>query len=262
MSDTNPTHTKDRQALSGGVQLSRTAAEADKMLGPVCDWAGVSLTDIVTVREDFIKTAGVALPAPWGKVDVSAAGSPTLDFVANAADGVYRLKFDNTDELQSCTLHWADYLAIPSTKRARISWWITIDTTAAGGFSADDRLVCGLAGARNATLDSVVDHAWFRLEGANYNILCETDDGTTDNNDNDTGADWAEATKVKLTVDIDSQAGVRFYVNDVDVTPETMVTSAAVVTDLLQPYLEVQKDAGVETHQFDVDAVEVSWIRS
>lgn len=262
MSNANPTHIKDRLALSGGAQLSRTSQEVDKLTGPVLDWAGVSAADVVTVREDFTAAAGVTLPAPWGKQDTSAAGAPTSDYVNDAADGVYRLKFASTDEVETLTLYWADQLMIPSTKRIRFTARIKIDTTAAGGLSADDRIVIGVASARNATLDSIVDHAWFRMEGANQNILCETDDGTTDNNDNDTGADWVEATYVTLTIDIDKQADVRFLVDGVDVTPETMNTSAAVTGDVLQPYIEIQKDGGTETHQLDIDYVEVSWLRS
>lgn len=262
MSKDRPTHVKDTKAMSGGIQLSRTSKEVDKKVGPFLDWAGVDCDDVVVVREDFVAAAGTTLPAPWAEQDTSAAGTPTTDYVSGDPQGIYRLATDATNEAQRLTLYFGDNLVIPPTARARFSARIKIDTDSAGGLTADDRIVVGLASARNATLDSVADHAWFRLEGANQNILCETDDGTTDNDDNDTGVDWAEATYVKLTIDVDVQGDVRFLVDDADVTPETMSLAAAVAGDKLQPFIEIQKDAGTEAHTLDIDWVEVAWVRS
>ena len=104
------------------------------------------------------------------------------------------------------------------------------------------------------------------MEGANNNILCEGDDnGTTDNDDNDSGQDWTSGTFHKLKIDMSDLTNVLFYVDDTCVNgdlPEAIDVSGMVVGDLLQPYIEMQKDAGTVTHSVDIDYISVVWERS
>ena len=66
------------------------------------------------------------------------------------------------------------------------------------------------------TADSVTTNAWFRMEGSasTTNLVTETDDNTTDNNDIATGSSLATTTR-RLKVDFSNgQDDVRFYVRD------------------------------------------------
>ena len=120
----------------------------------------------------------------------------------------------------------------------------------------------GLASARNNTLSSIATHAWFRLAGANNNIKVETDDGTTDNDANDTNKDYVDATYYKFRIDCSDTSDIQFYLDDVNVTPETMTLAGASAGTLLQPYIEFQKDSGTTTHAIDIDYISVLWNRT
>lgn len=215
-----------------------------------------SSRNIVTIKEDFLQSSSGTLPAPWAKQDTSSSGTPVIDFVDDAANGEYALTHDDTDEAQKVTLYWGDSLHIPVDKNPIIDLRVKIAPDTAP-WSADQRVVFGLASARNATLDSVATHAWFRMEGNNLNIYYEGDDGTTDTNDQDSGVDYADDTYVDLRIDMENLAAVAFYVDDTLVG--TVDMSAA--TGNLQPYIELQKDGGTEEDSVVIDYVEVSWDR-
>ena len=191
--------------------------------------------------------------------DTSSSGAPTLQFQA-AADGVFTMAFSSTNEAQSLTLYFGDACCIPATKNPVFIARVKIT----GTLSADDRVVIGLASVRNATLDNIADHVWFRMEAANNNILVEgDDDGTTDNDDNDTGTDWTSGTYHTYKIDMADLSDVKFYVDGtLQTLPETMDVSGMDAAALLQPYIEMQKDAGTVTHRVDIDYIDVRWDRS
>lgn len=210
------------------------------------------------VFEDFLADAGATLPKPWGTQDTSSAGSPTLDYVADQAGGKYVMKLATTTEAEAITLYWADQLMIDVTKNPLFLAYLKIesDVTGTGGvFAAGDKLVCGLASARNATLDNIATNAWFSFCGANHNILVETDDGTHDTDDQDTGVDWSEDTETFLAIDAADLSDVRFYVDGVDVTPSTGMNMHH-ATGNLQVFVELTKaSAANKDHRVTIDCI-------
>jgi len=205
------------------------------------------------IFEDFFADAGATLPTPWGTVDVSSAGSPTIDYVADSANGSFGLTHDTQDELQSMTLSFADQLVVDIAQGPVFEAKVTLTTA----LTADQRVVVGLASARNATLDSIATNAWFRMEGANLDILWETDDGTTNDDDNNTGSDWVSGTAMVLRIDCRNLAQIVFYIDGVAVAAGAM----AAATGNLQPYIEIQKDAGADANSLAIDYVSVVWDR-
>lgn len=173
----------------------------------------------------------------WTKQDTSAAGAPTWGLVANTHGGEFNMILASTNEAESLTLYFGDQLIFDATKKTVIQFRVKVTT-----ITSAQRVVFGLASARNATLDNIVVNGWFRLE-ANMNVLVETDDGTTDNDDNDTTVDAVAGTYAIYEIDLSKLANVKFRVNGVDVTPETMDLSA-LTTQTLQPFVEIQKDSG------------------
>jgi hypothetical protein len=131
-------------------------------------------------------------------------------------------------------------------------------------FSADQRAVIGLSSARNATLDSVANNAWFRVEGANLNLLFETDDGTTDTDDQDTTVDLVDDTFITTRIDLTDLSAVKFLVNAEDGNGFVVKGTASVpaMTGGLQFFMEMQKDAGAETEAFVIDYVKILSKRS
>ncbi len=205
--------------------------------------------------EEFRAASGTTLPAWLATQDTSAAGTPTLDYVDDVADGEYQLLQDNTDEAQNLTLYSGDQLTIDPSSNVTFEarWKIDMDTAP---WSADQRFVIGLAAARNATLDSVTHHAWFRIEGASLNILWETDDSTTDDDDNDTGIDLTDDGYVAVRIELrEGQAIFSILQAEVWQVVGAGDMSAATATDLLQVFCEMQKDGGTETEDARIDYI-------
>ena len=228
-------------------------------------WHSRSPGNYVQIFDDFFGDGALALDGAtlgtgglFVNHDTSSSGAPTFAF-QGAADGVYRMKFSSTDESQKIATYLGDAVCIPPTKKPIFEARVKIT----GTFSADDRVVIGLGSARNATLDSVADHVWFRMEGANNNILVEGDDAATDNDDNDTSVDWTTGTFHIYKIDMSDTSNVRFFVDGTEcVLPEAIDVSGMVAGDLLQPIIELQKDAGTVQHSVDVDYISVLWERS
>lgn len=216
--------------------------------------AELKQTDRVRFFEDFLGAAGTTLPAPLAKQDTSAAGAPTLDYVASAINGEYKLATDATAEAQNITLYFGDQLVINPLLNPVFETRIKVNFAGAA-FSDDQRLVVGLAAARNAVLDSNVAHVWFRIEGASRNILVEADDGTTDTDDQDSTIDIVDDTYLTLRIDLTDTSNIGFYVNGIEQGGAVVSASALAASNKLQPYIELQKDAGTEVEAVSVDYI-------
>lgn len=228
------------------------------------------------VYEDFLADAGATLPKPWTTQDTSAAGAPTLDYVADASSGRYRLKHAATDEQENITLYWGDQQVIPAAVSSKPVFETKITFTPSATLptaSKTRRFVIGLASARNATLDSIVDSMWIRIENSTT-IYLESDDGTTDRNLIDSGisVSGVAATPTTLWFKIDASipADVKFYYKAtltsdwIRLAPNTTFSMAA-STQGLQPFAEAQKDnVGTDdtTDQLDIDYIDVIWQRA
>lgn len=215
--------------------------------------------------EDFFLDAGATLPVPWGKQDTSAAGTPTIDYVADAANGEYKLLTDSgTSEVENITLYWADQLVVDITKKPILECRFKFDKDSA--LAATDKFVIGMASARNPALDSVTDNAWFRFEGANSKILIESDDGTTDRDDVDSTLTWTDDSYMTILIDYADTSNVRFFVKragDTAFVPcNTSTTmSVAASTAKLQFFCELQRAANTKAHAVTIDYVDVIWNR-
>lgn len=211
------------------------------------------------LAEEFLGPAGTTLPAPLAKQITGA--TPTGDYVNNAPGGTYALSLDTTNEVESATLYQGDQLTFGIGKKPIVEMRLKLepDVTGAGGeLATGDVIVFGLASARNADPDLITTHAWFRLQGdgSNKNILVETDDGTTDTDDQDTGSDWVADTFYTFAIDASDLTNVRFLIDGVQVQPVLMDMSQA--SGNLQLYIEVAKAAAANNdHRVTVDYVRV-----
>lgn len=221
---------------------------------------GRAMNQFCAIEEDFFGDVGQALGRPWVYAETGTSTNFTGDFISGAEAGVFRLLHSADNEAQSGRIDHGDTLMINMSKKPRMECRFRLNPNAAA-FSADQRLVLGFASAHNATLDSVVTNAWFRIEGANLNILAETDDGTTDRDDQDTLADYVKNQWHVVEIDASNfVTGVRFMVDGVHRLSLAMAALAA--NTFVQPYACIQKDAGTETENFDIDYIKLSWERS
>jgi hypothetical protein len=208
----------------------------------------------VRVSNDFIGPASSTLPPELRSV-VSGTGN-TADYSGSASCGEFVMTHSNTSEAQMMRLSSGDALWVNLSKKPIFHARVKI-TPAGATMSADQRIVVGLGSAYNSTLDSVATNAWFRFEGANLNILTESDDGTTDDDDNDSGIDWVKGTYMNLTIDCSSLSAVRFKVNSAWIAA-TLDLSGVAANTLVQPLFVIQRDAGTEQDVLTIDWFEVT----
>ncbi len=199
---------------------------------------GVSMSGEIELFDHF---SGASEPTWLVTQDTSAAGSPTLA-PASAAGGAFELAHDTRDEVQAITLYGGDVLALGGASEPVFEARVKVQA-GGGALTATETLVVGLASARNATLDNVVTHFWFKMAGANNNILYEYDDGTTDSDDNDTGVDYESDVYAVLRIDASDLSRVTFAVDGVEVA-DVDVSETITDANLLQPFIEFQKTGG------------------
>jgi hypothetical protein len=216
----------------------------------------------VSVFEDFLGKDINVTDGIWAEKDTSAAGTPTLAIVADADDGVYQLTLAATDEAEIVTLYWNDELNIDTDRGPVLYSRVYVETLPS---AAAEIMVWGLASAQNDTEDSVANHAWFRLE-ADGDLLIESDDGTTDDDDNDTAVDFAADTYYETLVDCRTPTDCDFYYRTAlggDWTELLSTTAFSIGADAaVQPFAQVSKDSGTGQPSLKLDAVAVGWTRT
>ena len=177
----------------------------------------------------------------WTIKDTSPGGSPSYECISED-EGAARLLLAATNEAEIVTLFQNDVLSYRLDHLHHL-WWIA----KVSGIDAATTLALGLASAQNDTLDSVATNAWFRIEGSDSteNIVVETDDGTTDDDDNASGLTLGSEYK-KLMLDFtDGLSKVRFHVDGEVVDTLNMGSLAAGAR--CQPFVQLQKASGTGT---------------
>lgn len=204
----------------------------------------------------FVTSAGLS---PWLITDASSAGTPTytrLDHgTSGGAFGVAQLAFDSQTEAQNVCLSFGDKLCMDVNDR------LVYETRLKQGQATADSATSfafGLTGDRADAIDSVAQNIIFRYIGDN-NIVCETDDGTTDLDDKTTGQVLTNAYKY-FKIDMQDLTNVKFFMGD---TGGRLIRVAKSVTfDIsayaggLQPFFQLQK-----TSDNNTDAVQIDYVR-
>jgi len=149
-----------------------------------------------------------------GAADPPTAGSPNgtpfVEAVTNSATvsadaGYMKLALDTTLENQVATLYQDDELIFDIDNLLQVDIWAKLSSAA---LHAAVSFGFGLASARNADLDLLAAACLFRGYGSNA-IVCESDDGTNDNDDVATGLTLGTTVK-RFTIDF--AAGVKTLV--------------------------------------------------
>jgi len=216
--------------------------------------------------EDFLGAQVMPIVAnnlgrPWCKKVTAAAGSPTMAGVASEATGGLKTLLASTNEAEIMTLYWGDILSIKWSNILSIGYRLkaTAITTA-------ESLVFGVASAQNDTEDSVAYNAWFKL-AATSDILVETDDASTDDDDNDTGLDITAATYKEYVIDFrNGLADVRFFVSGTGgylerVLAKTTFSLAGAAATYLQPFMQLAKTTGTTVPYCTIDWIDIEYKR-
>lgn len=208
--------------------------------------------DFVYGGDDFMGGATIAATVGegmWKITDTSSSGTPTYTKDAAAHGGAVTLAFDSQGEIQNVCLDFGDKLQLDIDSLIEIEF--RLKTVAA--LDSATTLVFGLQSARNDNTDSTTNNAQFKLVGSNT-VVCETDDGTTDNDDKATGKTLVDSYKRFVISFAAGKSDVRFFIDGDRVASATTFSMAA-ATGQLQPFVQIQKTADTNTDSVTIDYV-------
>lgn len=250
-------------ATAGGWTLTPTTARA-VVVGRVMKVhasAGVVLLDPQSAAEDPLARRAVAHTfftdflggtLPPGLASDLQTANITLAGLSSVAGGVFRFLTDSTSEAQAGQITFGDVLSIDLANGPILEARIRI-APAGATLTADERIVLGFVSAHataETALDGTTHNAWFRTEGANLDLLWETDDNSTDDDDNDTGINYVKSAWTVFRIDFSTPTAPTFYVDGVLATGTAAMAAASY---WVQPILCIQRDAGTEANSLDID---------
>lgn len=189
----------------------------------------------------------------WTIKDTSSSGTPTY---LNTGDGAV-LTLAATNEAEVVTLYQNDVLAF------RLEDLVSVELVAkVSGIDSVTTLTMGVAAAQNDTADSVQEHAWYRIQGSTStaNLLGETDDNVTDNDDKSTGATLSSTFRRLRLLFNGGLSDVRFEVDGRRrATNFTFDMSAIADNTAVQPFIQLQKASGTGTPSVTIRRVIVTY---
>jgi hypothetical protein len=188
----------------------------------------------------------------WTIKDTSSAGTPTYLCITEDG-GAAKLTLAATNEEEIVTLYTNDVLPIDLANLQRVEYIAKV-----AGIDSVTTLVFGVADAQNDTEDSVTTNAWFRMQGSasTSNVVVETDDGTTDNDDKATGTTLSSTYK-KFTIDFtNGLSDIRFFIDGERVASGTTFSMASVTAGQnVQPFVQLHKASGTGTPSITIAQV-------
>jgi hypothetical protein len=177
----------------------------------------------------------------WTIADTSSAGTPTYLCITEDG-GAAKLTLAATSESENVCLYFNDVLPLDIASLHRIEFVAKV-----AGIDSVTTLVFGLGDARNDTPDTVATNCWFRMEGSvsTSNIVVESDDGVTDNDDKATGSTLAAVYKKFLIDFTNGISDIRFYIDGERVAAATTFSLAGITSGQnVQPMIQLQKASG------------------
>jgi hypothetical protein len=217
-------------------------------------------------NEDFIGAGHSAgIPAagspvagyPWVKKIVGAA-PPTVALVSNAGGGQIALALAATSEKEDAVLYWNDNLAIDVTKVASFEARAALSVAPS---AASVQMVMGLAAAWIDGPDNNTHYLEFGCT-ANANLLCRSQDGTTQNS---IAAAQIGGSAIALDtnfhifrISAENPADIAFYLDGNRVNAVGSIAYAATGANaILQPYFAVYKPSGTGLATLTVDKLDI-----
>ncbi len=182
----------------------------------------------------------------------SGTGTPTYATITGDG-GEAKITLSNTSEAQIVTFYQKDVLPIDLAKLKRFAWVVKV-----ADVNSVTTIVAGLANAQNDTPDSVGVNCWFKIDGSasTENLVIETDDTVTDDDDNATGVTLGSTYK-RLEMDFSNGlSDIRFYVDGQPVGSGTFSLAGVTAGQNVQPFIQIQKASGTGTPSITIAEVE------
>ncbi len=232
---------------------AQSTAKCEVMINVNTD-RGRNSEDLIVYFDDFLDP-NVSLAAPpvgWAAIDTSSSGTPTL-VNAGVNGGVVEAKFTSTDQAEAIGINHGDKLQFDIDSLVMAMFRFRAPT-----LNALDALIVGMGSAHNDDPDSITAGAWIHCDGT-QNVGCESDDGTTDEDDQDSALDLGNDVWAKLVLDLTNKSSVKFYLSVNDPTTALARVQSATTFDIdqyaanLQPMAFITKASGAHQTNFDID---------
>lgn len=228
-----------------------------------------------TTRKDCFNFRGAYAPPAvasrqgiWCSKTTQTAGTP---LVKSVSGGSMDLVLDSTNEVQNACLYMGDILPYDIEDLIQVTFLAKLSASLGAAVSG----AFGLCSARNDTLDTIAQQAMFRFEGSNA-LLCESDDGTNDNDDVATGfslsttyrrcvIDFATGvlTRSPPSKSLGGRAQTYFYVSNDNGTLQRVATDTnfnlSSYAGNLQLFAQLQKTANAATATLSILDIEVEY---
>lgn len=215
----------------------------------------------VIYHDDFLGHGALSSSqsdSDWLIDDTSSSGTPT--YTKGGIGGEATLALASTSEAENVCLHHGDDLNFDIDKLQRVTFRVKMGQAA---LDAASQVAFGVCSARNDAIDSIAEQACFRVVGADDTtaVVCESDDGSNDNNDVATGQVLINAYK-RFVIDFSGgKSDVKFYMDN---GSGALVRIAASSTfDMsnysagLQPFVQIQKTSDSNTDSVVIDYVRI-----
>lgn len=191
----------------------------------------------VVVNDDFV---GEAYNTTfWGTTETNL--NAGIGLVDDSVNGTLQLTLDSDDNAEVAALHFTDNLCLSMLQGLVFETRLTFAVLPTTG-TETVQAAFGLASAHNTTLDSIATNAWFRVESAAQTaLLWETDNGDTDDDDNDASTTLVANTYHVYRIDCTSVSAVKFYVDETLVGTSDMSTTLSAAEAKVQPYFNLSK---------------------
>lgn len=242
--------------------LNTTAANLRVAPGDLITFKGTATGTLANfVDRPVVRLQFATLPSTVSARTTKTVGTVAAQPVDDTATGEALFQLSGTAEANVVGFDWGDRLLIPATRGPIFTVRLKVS-----GAAASTRYVWGLGSAYNATLDNITSNAWFRIEGNSLSLLAETDDGTTDNDDQSTGFTLTADTYYTFRIDMRDLGNVGFWVHEEGSGSgwnlvKELNASKLTESNLLQPFVLLQKDSGTGTESVTVDAYRLEFSR-
>lgn len=235
----------DGQKVYWDVANSKVKYKGDFLVGVTVEDAASAATTVKVALNVELKPVISLEQGEWVKGVIDGLG--VTDLI-----GAYMLSFDAVAEAAMAAVYSVDTIATASLP--------IIDALVAiydKGDNAALDVSIGLANGSNDTdFDSVTEAVLFHIDGASANILCESDDGTTEVAATDSTVDLVDNQYHLLQIDCRELDDIQMYIDGVNVLPASVFKLDA-ATGPVFPIVHIEKTsddtvADVRVKQLDV----------
>jgi len=191
--------------------------------------------------DDFLGVAGGSAFAGTMIWDVLEVGDATSAVGADGSNGHWLLHIHATDQAEDAVLDHNDNKTFDIGNGLIFEAGIDMSIAVGTGVT----VVAGMAGDHDLVKDSLREHAWFRWE-ASMAALCETDDGSNNNDDVATGVTCVAGTLNIFRIDFTTITDVKFFIDGVRVGSATTfdMSTLNAAGQQMQPYFSMEKTSG------------------